>query len=80
MMQSWFEDAKLGIFVHWGVYAIQKRGGESWPIVKGEVSYNEYMTQIQEFTASKYDPDSWADLLKEQEPGMRFSPQNTMTV
>jgi alpha-L-fucosidase len=64
MMQSWFEDAKLGIFVHWGVYAIQKRGGESWPIVKGEVSYNEYMTQIQEFTASKYDPDSWADLFK----------------
>lgn len=39
-----------------------KRGGESWPIVKGEVSYDEYMTQIKEFTASEYDPDNWADL------------------
>lgn len=21
-MQPWFEDAKLGIFVHWGIYAV----------------------------------------------------------
>ncbi len=32
MMQKWFTDAKPGIFIHWGIYAVQKRGGESWPM------------------------------------------------
>ena len=64
MMQKWFNKAKLGVFIHWGVYAIQKRGGESWPIANGEVSYNDYMTQIKDFTASQYDPDSWSDLIE----------------
>ena len=35
MMQDWFKDAKLGIFIHWGIYAVQRRGGESWPIALG---------------------------------------------
>jgi alpha-L-fucosidase len=71
MMQKWFEDAKLGIFVHWGIYAIQKRGGESWPIVNGLVSYDEYLTQIDGFTASQYDPDKWADIFARS--GARYS-------
>jgi alpha-L-fucosidase len=28
-MQPWFEDAKLGIFVHWGIYAVDGVQ-ESW--------------------------------------------------
>ncbi len=63
MIQEWFNDAKLGIFIHWGIYAVQKRGGESWPLVNGFVSYEDYMTQMNDFTASKYDPDAWADLI-----------------
>lgn len=62
MMQEWFEDAKLGIFIHWGIYAVQKRGGESWPLVNGEVSHDEYMSQMKSFTASRYDPGDWAAL------------------
>lgn len=62
MMQDWFKDAKLGIFIHWGIYAVQRRGGESWPIVNAAVSYDDYLGQMKEFPASAYDPDAWADL------------------
>ncbi len=62
MIQPWFTDAKLGIFVHWGIYAVQRRGGESWPIVNGAVSYDDYLTQLDTFDAAEYDPAAWADL------------------
>ncbi len=62
MMQEWFEDGKLGIFVHWGIYAVQRRGGESWPIVNAQVSYDEYLAQMEGFDAKAYDPEGWAEL------------------
>ncbi len=64
MMQQWFKDAKLGIFIHWGIYAVQRRGGESWPIVNAAVSYNDYLTQMNDFDASEFDPDAWVDLFE----------------
>jgi len=64
MMQPWFTDAKLGIFIHWGIYAVQKRGSESWPMIRGSVSYEEYHRQMEGFTAAAYDPQSWAALIK----------------
>jgi alpha-L-fucosidase len=71
MMQDWFPDAKLGIFVHWGIYAVQRRGGESWPIVNAAVSYDDYLSQFDAFTARDYDPDAWADLF--QRAGARYA-------
>lgn len=64
MIQPWFEEAKLGIFVHWGIYAVDGRGGESWPIVSGDVSYKDYMKQMAHFTADKYDPVAWAEIIE----------------
>lgn len=64
MMQPWFTDAKLGIFIHWGIYAVQKRGGESWPFIRGAVNYQDYHQQIEAFSAADYDPESWAKLIK----------------
>ena len=44
MMQQWFKDAKLGIFMHWGLYSV--RGiTESWSFYNGEISYEDYMAQ-----------------------------------
>jgi alpha-L-fucosidase len=60
-MQPWFRDAKLGIFVHWGIYAVQ--GVEaSWSFFRGDIPYDTYMAQAAGFTAARYDPDSWARL------------------
>ena len=64
MMQDWFEEAKLGIFVHWGAYAVGCRGGESWPLVSGTVSYDDYLEEAKRFDASEYDPAAWVDLFR----------------
>lgn len=61
---QWFGDAKLGIFVHWGIYAVNGIG-ESWSFHNKQISWADYMQQLQGFTASKYNPDEWAALIKE---------------
>lgn len=61
---QWFQDAKLGVFIHWGIYAV--RGiPESWSFYNGYLSYDEYMSQLNGFTAKNYDPVAWAKLIKE---------------
>ncbi len=61
---EWFEDAKLGIFIHWGMYAVDGVT-ESWSFHNRDVPYNKYMEQMRRFTASNYDPQAWADLIAE---------------
>ncbi|MBS1727523.1 MAG: alpha-L-fucosidase [Armatimonadetes bacterium] len=61
MMQSWFPDAKLGIFIHYGIYAVEGIP-ESWSLFSGQVTSEVYWGQLSGFTASKYDPEQWADL------------------
>lgn len=70
MMQPWFPGAKLGIFIHWGIYAVDGTV-ESWPIFNHTLPYDEYMAQRHGFTASKYDPAAWADLFAQS--GARYA-------
>ncbi len=63
MIQPWFDKAKLGIFIHWGIYAVDGVT-ESWSITNGSMSYDDYMKQLKGFTAAKYDPEKWARLIK----------------
>ena len=63
MMQQWFRDAKFGISLHWGIYAVNGIP-ESWSFFNGEISYEDYMKQCQEFTAKDYYPEQWADLFE----------------
>ncbi|WHZ20369.1 MAG: alpha-L-fucosidase [Rhodanobacteraceae bacterium] len=60
---QWFADAKFGIFIHWGIYSVDGIT-ESWSFFDGYVSYPDYMKQAKGFTASHYDPQAWADLIK----------------
>ncbi|WP_298710297.1 alpha-L-fucosidase [Chitinophaga sp.] len=59
---QWFADAKLGIFIHWGIYSVNGID-ESWSFHNKKISHADYMAQIKGFTASKYDPQAWADLI-----------------
>lgn len=61
---EWFQEAKLGIFIHWGIYAV-KGVSESWSFFNNYLPYEEYMSQKDGFTASKYNPKEWVDLIKE---------------
>jgi len=61
---AWFADAKLGIFIHWGMYAVDGTS-ESWAFHNRTVPYKQYMSQMKGFTAENYNPIAWAQLIKE---------------
>lgn len=61
---QWFEDAKLGIFIHWGIYSVNGID-ESWSFYNDYISYPDYMKQLEGFTAQNYHPDYWAKVIKE---------------
>jgi alpha-L-fucosidase len=67
---QWFKDAKLGIFIHWGIYSVNGIG-ESWSFFNGEIPYPDYMKQLHGFTAAHYDPQAWADLIRQS--GARYA-------
>jgi alpha-L-fucosidase len=61
---QWFKDARLGIFIHWGIYSVNGID-ESWSFYNGYISYEDYMKQLSGFTAAVYKPEDWAALIKE---------------
>jgi alpha-L-fucosidase len=67
---QWFADAKLGIFIHEGIYAVNGID-ESWSFHNKKISYADYMKQLNGFTLKKYDPASWASLIAES--GARYA-------
>jgi len=60
---TWFTDARLGIFIHWGIYSAGN-GSESWAFRNGDTPYETYMAQAKTFTAANYNPEKWAELFK----------------
>jgi len=60
---TWFTDARLGIFIHWGIYSAGN-GSESWAFRNGDTPYETYMAQAKTFTAANYNPEQWAKLFK----------------
>jgi len=67
---KWFGDARLGIFIHWGIYSVNGID-ESWSFYNEQISYDDYMKQLNGFTASDYDPEAWVKLIKES--GARYA-------
>jgi len=61
---EWFKNAKLGVFIHWGIYAVNGIS-ESWSFFNDYISYEDYKKQTDGFTAKNYDPEYWAKLIKE---------------
>lgn len=61
---AWFADAKLGIFIHWGIYSVNGIS-ESWSFFNNYINHDAYMKQLQGFNASEYNPQQWVQLIKE---------------
>jgi alpha-L-fucosidase len=76
---EWYQDAKFGIFIHWGVYSVPGFGNEWYPRnmylekspefrhhVKtyGPQAQFGYKDFIPRFTAEKFDAQQWAALFK----------------
>ena len=66
----WFQDAKLGIFIHWGIYSVDGVD-ESWSFYNKKIPHAEYMKQLGGFTAKNYAPVAWADLIEKS--GARYA-------
>jgi alpha-L-fucosidase len=67
---QWFADAKLGIFIHWGIYSVNGID-ESWSFYNKKITHEDYMKQLNGFTASHYKPEEWAALIREA--GARYA-------
>jgi alpha-L-fucosidase len=65
---QWFADAKLGIFIHAGIYSVDGVG-ESWSFHNKTISHADYMKQLKHFTLKNYNPAEWADLIAESGAG-----------
>ena len=64
----WLQDAKLGMFIHWGVYSGPAKG--EWYMENSAVTPENYRTYFtdatgEQFTASAYHPADWAQLAKD---------------
>ena len=67
---QWFADAKFGVFIHWGIYAVDGID-ESWSFFNGKIGYADYMDQLRGFAADRYDPQAWAALIERS--GARYA-------
>ena len=66
---EWFREARFGMFIHWGIYAIPARGEkvrmhELMPL-------EEYDKYFREFDPVRYDPREWAKAAKNA--GMKYA-------
>lgn len=66
---KWFMDARFGMFIHWGIYAIPACG--EWVMSQREMTNEEYEQYFQEFDPTAYDPKEWAKLAKRA--GMKYA-------
>jgi len=65
-IEAW-HDMKFGLRIHWGGYAINGIGPESWPLNdnKANASFLEwYWSQHDQWNPKAYDPQAWIALMK----------------
>ena len=73
---EWWREAKFGLFVHWGVYAVPAgKYGENtnygeWIMHRARIPSAEYKEYAHQFNPTKYDPAAWVKVAREA--GMRY--------
>jgi alpha-L-fucosidase len=66
--RRWFQDAKFGLFIHWGVYSVLGNG--EWEMNERKIAVREYEKLPAFFNPISYDPAEWVALAKSA--GMRY--------
>ena len=75
---GWWREARFGMFIHWGVYAVpagtydgkQIGGIGEWIMNRGKIPCSVYQAFAKDFNPVKYDADAWVRLAKEA--GMNY--------
>lgn len=66
---EWYTQARFGMFIHWGLYAIPARG--EWVRSTERIPKEDYMRYFCEFDPVDYDPKKWAKAAKAA--GMKYA-------
>jgi alpha-L-fucosidase len=67
--REWFQDARFGLFIHWGVYAVPGEG--EWVMQTKRITIPEYERDYPPaFNPIKYDPAAWVAMAKAA--GMKY--------
>ena len=75
---NWFREAKYGLFIHWGLYAIpagEWKGNRSlglgeWIMNRSQVPVRQYEALATQFNPVKFDAEAWVQLA--QDAGMKY--------
>jgi alpha-L-fucosidase len=66
---KWFHQARFGLFIHWGLYALHGRG--EWVMYRERIPADEYRKLADRFNPSMFDADAWAAMAKDA--GMKYA-------
>ena len=75
---QWWRDARFGMFIHWGLYAVidgtyqgkPVEGAGEWVMHGGNIPVAEYEKFAAQFNPTKYDPARWVQIAKDA--GMKY--------
>ena len=60
--REWFQNAKFGMFIHWGVYSML--GDGEWVLERKKLKDSEYQHLAQAFYPHNYNPEKWVSMAK----------------
>lgn len=66
--RTWFQDARFGLFVHWGVYS--QMGAGEWVMNNRSIRASDYERLPSSFNPTAYDATAWVALAKAA--GMKY--------
>lgn len=65
---KWWQDAKFGMFIHWGLYSIEGKG--EWAMFNNKIPVDEYAKFADKFNPQHFDANIWAKVAKDA--GMKY--------
>ncbi|HPT21717.1 MAG TPA: alpha-L-fucosidase [Bacteroidales bacterium] len=76
---AWWNEARFGMFIHWGVYSLyggvynghqQARGDAAWIENRCKIPVAEYRESAKQFNPVNYDPEAWVKMARDA--GMKY--------
>ena len=75
---QWWREARFGMFIHWGLYAIPagewqgkpEKGAGEWIMNQMHIPVKEYEPLLHQFNPTKFDADKWAAIARDA--GMKY--------